>query len=209
MHVVAIVCAYNEAPRIGRVLEVLLTYPGFSKIIAVDDGSTDGTADIGAQSGAQVIRLGVNKGKGEAMQAGVEATDAEVFFFCDADIVGLTHDIIQKTLQPVLTEEKDMFIAARAEKERRYLGFTYSPLFDGQRAVRRELWEQVPARYKKAFAIEAALNHIAIRSPRGLGYALYPITQTRKEEKQGYWKGSLARLDMCSQIVATKISLYV
>ena len=137
------------------------------------------------------------------MQMGVEAAHGDVLFFCDADIIGLTHAIIAGILAPVVQGEKEMFIGARREKERRVGTFVYSPLLDGQRAVTRELWERIPARFKRGFAIESALNHYA----QGFGYRLYDITQTKKEEKRGYFMGRLARCAMYGEIIFAKAAL--
>src|ERR1700729_1128353 len=41
-----IICAFNEAPRIGAVLAVATMHPLLAEVIVVDDGSTDGTTDI-------------------------------------------------------------------------------------------------------------------------------------------------------------------
>jgi hypothetical protein len=41
-----IVCAYNEAPRIGAVLMVATAHPMLAEIIGVDDGSTDTTDEV-------------------------------------------------------------------------------------------------------------------------------------------------------------------
>lgn len=205
----AIVAAYNEAPRIGRVLEILTSYPGFFEVIVVDDGSTDGTADIARGWGVRVVRIGRNLGKGAAMERGVKAACGSVLFFCDADIIGLTHDIVTAILSPVLRGKKDMCIAARASKVRHLgFGFYYTPLLDGQRALTRALWNKVPARFKQRFEIESALNHFARDSKRGLDYLLYDqISHVKKEEKRGFIRGRLARIAMYRDVVATRTRL--
>jgi len=67
-----IVPAYNEAGAIaGTVRDVHRHAPSFD-VLVVDDGSTDPTADIAAEAGAQVIRLPFNLGIGGAVQAGYQ-----------------------------------------------------------------------------------------------------------------------------------------
>lgn len=199
----AIVPAYNEAPRIGRVLEALMSFPGFAEIIVVDDGSTDGTAGAAARFDARVVRSERNLGKGAALERSVQVASGDILFFCDADIVGLTRKIIADTLAPVMRDEYDLFIAARREKERRLGPFVFSPLLDGQRALTRSLWERIPAQFKRGFAIETAMNHYAER----LGYQLHDITQVKKEAKRGVLAGTCARYDMYREILLTKVRL--
>src|SRR5437588_12132308 len=66
----AIVPAYNEAQSIGDVVASLRRCaPGF-EVLVVDDGSTDGTADMARSAGAMVVRLPFNLGIGGAVQTG-------------------------------------------------------------------------------------------------------------------------------------------
>lgn len=206
----AIVPAYNEAPRIARVLEVLTAYRGFHEVIVVDDGSTDGTADIAARFGVRVIKSERNLGKGAALERGVRASRGDIFFFCDADIVGLSPAFIGAVVGPVARGERDMFIGVREKKIRRFaFGVTWTPLLDGQRALARSLWESVPQEYKKRFQIEPALNYFAAQSTRGLGYmASGEISQMRKEEKLGLIHGKLARFEMYRQLIVTHLRLW-
>jgi len=67
-----IVPAWNEAEAIGATLaEITAANPGVD-VVVVDDGSTDGTADIAQASGAIVLRLPFNLGVGGAMRTGYE-----------------------------------------------------------------------------------------------------------------------------------------
>ena len=83
--------AFNEQEAIGASLRSLLAldYPHDKlEIVAVDDGSTDGTlAAIRALDSDRVtvIALPTNQGKRAAMAAGIKATDAEVVAFVDSD----------------------------------------------------------------------------------------------------------------------------
>ena len=202
MEVTALVPAYNEAPRIGRVLETLATSPGFKEIIVADDGSDDGTEEVAAKW-ATVLRTS-HKGKGEALSLGVSAARGECLFFCDADIIGLTHVHIDAILSPVLSGQKEMSVGVRAEKMRRFLWWEWTPLLDGQRAVTRALWERVPAEYKRGHRMDLVLNHYAQRST---SYCVIPVQQVVKEEKRGWLVGRWHRIAMYFDLFCTHVEL--
>ena len=88
--VAVVVPAHNEARVIERTLRCLLAsdYPAFA-VIVVDDGSTDGTADVvrRAFAGEPRIRLlqQPNRGKAAALEHGWRATAAPIVVTLDAD----------------------------------------------------------------------------------------------------------------------------
>jgi glycosyltransferase involved in cell wall biosynthesis len=65
--ILALIPAYEEAPRIGAVVGAARPY---LPVIVVDDGSTDATSDRAREAGATVIRQEPNAGKGAALRAG-------------------------------------------------------------------------------------------------------------------------------------------
>lgn len=68
-NVCVIVPTYNNAGTLGEVLRSVLTYT--DRVIVVNDGSTDGTADVLAGfPGLDVISYSVNEGKGKALRRG-------------------------------------------------------------------------------------------------------------------------------------------
>ena len=82
--ITAIIPAYNEEKTIGSV--VLGTLEHVSKVIVVDDGSSDKTSQIARLAGAEVLVHPVNKGKGAALKTGFKAVeDAKIIVTLDSD----------------------------------------------------------------------------------------------------------------------------
>jgi glycosyltransferase involved in cell wall biosynthesis len=205
----AIVPAYNEAARIAPVLEVLVSYPGFTEVLVVDDGSTDGTGEVAAARGARVVKSPKKSGKGAAMQRGVDAAAGEVLFFCDADIVGLTHETIEEILDPVRGGETEMFIGMidRRIYDAPFI-IRFVPLLGGIRALSRALWKRTPRRFKQGFEIETALNYYADHPGRPQHKVFPGLSQTVKEKKYGVLRGTYWRWRMVLDILATNWALH-
>ena len=87
--VAAIVPAYNEALRIGKVLEPLSRTKVLKEIIVVDDGSTDETSQVVSKfKNVRYLKNLKNMGKSYSMERGVNETRLPIIFFCDADVEG-------------------------------------------------------------------------------------------------------------------------
>ncbi|MDQ6630915.1 MAG: glycosyltransferase family 2 protein [Verrucomicrobiota bacterium] len=66
--IAVVIPCLNEAETIGALVEKVRRILPF--VLVVDDGSTDQTASLAAQSGAEIIRHSEPQGKGAALQAG-------------------------------------------------------------------------------------------------------------------------------------------
>jgi glycosyltransferase involved in cell wall biosynthesis len=209
--VVGVVCAYNEASFLDEVLRVLVACPELTEVIVVDDGSTDATSDVVERDFPEVrlIRHGTNAGKGRAMRTGVEAAPhASVIFFCDADMRGMTHEMIDAVVQPVRRGLADMVVAQRPSVFYHLPWiFSLAPKLSGVRAVRRSVWNRVPDIYKRRFQIEAALNYFAAQKGTMWCIVVDGLNQVIKERKYGLVKGFVARLRMCFEIVHAMLRL--
>jgi GT2 family glycosyltransferase len=86
-----IVCTHNGAQRIDACLRSLiaLDYPDY-EVIVIDDGSTDGSEKIAADSGVRVIAT-ENRGLSAARNTGIEAAENEIIAFCDDDCAADPH----------------------------------------------------------------------------------------------------------------------
>lgn len=84
-----VIPAFNEAQVIAQVLaELLAEFANHSidaEVIVVDDGSTDGTAEIAARAGVRVLQHHSNRGYGAALKTGILSATHEVVAIIDAD----------------------------------------------------------------------------------------------------------------------------
>ncbi len=108
MTITAILPAFNEEVSIGSI--VFHAKQHADKVIVVDDGSTDSTAEKARLAGAEVIRHNINMGKEAALRAGLRiATQngAEIIVTMDSDG---RHDPadIEKLAEPILRGEADL-----------------------------------------------------------------------------------------------------
>ena len=112
-----IIPARNEAERIGQVLEGIVgsveNVPVLT--IVVDDGSSDRTAEIAQEHGAQVVTHAINLGKGAAMKTGclaALAASCDVLVLMDADGQHRPSDL-PAIVGPVLSGQADLVLGKR------------------------------------------------------------------------------------------------
>lgn len=92
--VTIVVPAYDEAERLGRLVQALTESVDRSgvELVVVDDGSTDDTADIARKLldshgwDGRVVVFPVNRGKGAAVRAGVGVARGGAIVVMDADL---------------------------------------------------------------------------------------------------------------------------
>jgi cellulose synthase/poly-beta-1,6-N-acetylglucosamine synthase-like glycosyltransferase/peptidoglycan/xylan/chitin deacetylase (PgdA/CDA1 family) len=99
--VTVIVPAYNESAGIEAAVRSLLASDHPVEVIVVDDGSTDGTADLVESlrlPGVRVIRQ-QNAGKPAALNTGIAAASFELLVMVDGDTV-FEPDAVRRLVQP-------------------------------------------------------------------------------------------------------------
>ncbi len=115
--VAVIVPAYNEAENLPETLSLMPAHrvPGM-RVIVVDDGSTDGTADVAERNGAHVVvRHQTNRGLGAALRTGLATArelDARAAVYIDAD-GEYAPSQIPDLLAPIDAGEADYVLGSR------------------------------------------------------------------------------------------------
>jgi glycosyltransferase involved in cell wall biosynthesis len=111
-----VIPAFNEAEGIGSVLAKLLSEGPWLEVLVVDDGSTDGTAEVAEAAGARVVRHPYNKGNGAAVKTGLREARGDVVLLMDGDG---QHDPEDARTLVSLVGVHDMVIGARAAGDQR------------------------------------------------------------------------------------------
>lgn len=197
---VAIVCAKDEAPRIGAVLDVLVP---LLPTLVVDDGSTDGTDVIARSKGAAVLRLSPNRGKGRAMLAGYlcakKVPGIDSIFFCDADLLGLDKSHVITAVNG-LSQGFDMVVGLRD------YGRTWNriqprlPLISGERAVRTKYLDTMPREYWNGYGVEVSMNDHVARSGGIIGTVVFENVSIVKKWAKDADLGAARMLDMVAEV---------
>lgn len=115
VRVAVVIPAFQAVATIGDVVtRARAALPG-AQIIVVDDGSTDGTGEVGRGKGATVVTHPRNRGKGVALRTGTERARSEsaaVIVTLDADGQHPPADI-PRLLEPIAQGQADVVLGAR------------------------------------------------------------------------------------------------
>jgi dolichol-phosphate hexosyltransferase len=104
-----VIAAKQEAPSLGGVIDRTRRYA--NEILVVVGQSTDGTADVAARSGANVLP-DRGRGKGRAIRQAIPHIRTPVTVFLDADGSHDPEDI-PLLVEPILAGEADHVVASR------------------------------------------------------------------------------------------------
>jgi glycosyltransferase involved in cell wall biosynthesis len=181
MTVSFIIPAYNEATTIAELIERVDALPFEKQLVVVDDGSTDGTAEILAtlsegRTDLLVLRQ-ENQGKGAAIRAAIPHLTGEIAVIQDADLEYDPVDVPQ-LIEPLERGVADVVFGSRlsgGRPQRAYLFWhlvgnrflsllacvlyntTLSDIETGYKAFRTEILKSLDLR-ESSFAIEPEIT---------------------------------------------------
>jgi glycosyltransferase involved in cell wall biosynthesis len=121
--------AWNEAQSLPQVLAELKSELPELDVVVIDDGSTDGTADVARTAGAEVVAFGSNRGLREAVAAGWSYAHEHGYWVCgrvDADGQHPAAEL-RRLLERVRAGECDVAIGSRFVSGDGYAAYRYLP----------------------------------------------------------------------------------
>jgi glycosyltransferase involved in cell wall biosynthesis len=180
-----IVTAHNEADRLPATLEALAAAFPDARILVADDGSTDGSAEVAAQHGAEVVRSERNVGKGGVATLAAQrllplASGPEprpTILLCDGDLA-TSADQLARLVEEVREGRADLAVAAFAKRVgggfgwalgfarwaiRNRCGYEADAPISGQRALRAEVLPAVVP-FAPRFGMEIGMTIDAVRA---------------------------------------------
>ena len=173
--IVILIPCLNEEITIGKVIHDFQDAIPEAKIIVFDNNSTDRTAAIARECGAEVIpesRLG----KGHVVASMFRKVDADYYVIVDGDDT-YSAEHVRKLLEPVMKEQADMAVAVRLAEYtatsfrplhvfgnnlvRRLVNWIFksnlSDIMSGYRAFSRELVQSIPI-LSSGFEVETEMT---------------------------------------------------
>jgi glycosyltransferase involved in cell wall biosynthesis len=169
--------AHNEEEFIADTVTAIKGIPEVGEIIVIDDASTDRTAALALEAGANVLSLSANMGKGSALNAGLKEVKGEVVALVDGDL-GSTALDVRKLIIPVMENGADMTIAKfpRAKKKggfglvkglsrggiKFFTGMKVNAPLSGQRVMKRSVIDALGG-FESGYGVEVGMTIDAVR----------------------------------------------
>lgn len=200
-----VIPARDEESTVGGVVRGARSAPGVGRVIVVDDGSADRTAEEAARAGATVVAArppGEPGSKAQALALGVEVAESGVLVFFDADILGCRGEHFTALAAPVLAGLASLSCGIVDYGALRNPLFLRLPPITGLRAIRREVFEAIPPERRNGFQIEIMINEVIARRRLPSTIRVLPGLRHRtKIEKAGWRRGLPAHLAMTRELL--------
>lgn len=138
-----IIPAYNEWPRIGKVLATVLSCDEIEEVIVVDDGSTDNTWEVlsRVKNGKLFpIHSDKNLGKAAAVLRGVWQAQWEYIVMIDSDLLHFNDEHVRLLIRPILEDKAHVTLSLRENSLSLYKFFG-TDFVSGERVMPKSIFE--------------------------------------------------------------------
>ena len=121
--------AWNEEGNLPAVLDELRRELPDADVLVVDDGSTDGTADVAREHGTEVLSFEENRGLQSGIAAGYEWALERGYAFCGRVDADGQHPVaeLRRLLELVRSGAADVAVGSRFVSADGYAPYRYEP----------------------------------------------------------------------------------
>jgi glycosyltransferase involved in cell wall biosynthesis len=121
--------AWNEEDNLPAVLDELRHGLPQADVLVVDDGSTDGTAEVARGQGAEVISFGANRGLPAVIAAGYGYALEQGYAFCGRVDADGQHPVAElaRLVEHVREGASDVAVGSRFASGDGYAAYRYEP----------------------------------------------------------------------------------
>lgn len=197
-----VIAAYNEEPRIAKVLEIVEHHQLIDEVIVVNDGSKDDTSKVIKKFAVRLIENEKNMGKTLSVKRGIEAAKNDLIMLLDADLKGLNADSITALSKPVLDGKVDWTLSLRGNSVW-YMKLLKMDWVSGERVIPKSLlldpliWSHPNIGY----GLETLMNKSLLCKDTAFCSVYLPqVIVINKSGKVGFVKGWIGELKMMNQI---------
>ena len=126
---VVFIPAWNEEDNLPAVLDELRQELPQADILVVDDGSTDRTAEVAREQGAEVLSFGLNRGLPAGIAAGYTYALEHEYAFCGRVDADGQHPVAElaRLLQLVEADACDVAVGSRFASGEGFAAYRYRP----------------------------------------------------------------------------------
>ena len=202
MKISCIVPVYNEASRVGAVLDVLVGHELIDEVIVVNDGSTDDSKEIlKSRKGIKLVSYKKNRGKSHAIRIGLEEAGNEWIMTMDSDLKGLNRGNIEDLILPIKNNKTDFAMTLRKNSLGIFKFFKLD-FVSGERIFKKSIIKNLNDLEKlPGFGLEVFLNKIIVKNKMKFVVVNWPnVITPRKSVKFGFWAGVKGDFKMILQI---------
>jgi glycosyltransferase involved in cell wall biosynthesis len=194
-NIVAVIPVYNEEDRIEDTIKALKKIEVLSKIVIIDDGSTDNTLNVVRTLNVDCIKLDKNCGKGYAIKKAIEELNFDILVLVDGDL-GESSSEVEKLIYPVVNNESDVTIAKFPRPLKKggfglvkklakygvymYTGKKIDTTLSGQRVYKKEVIDKITY-IPDRFGIEVAMTVQTLKN----GYNINEIDVNMRHRETG------------------------
>lgn len=199
-----IVPFFNERGRVERTVAELLSWGLFERVIAVDDGSSDGGLREQFEGERfELVKLTENKGKGAAVKAGLEKVDTQAVMLFDADLSRVRSVDFAPVVKMWLKQAKGMVLFKRVETFWTSKLMKFDLWFTGERLLLADELRAVYEEYDpKGYELEHAINQHIFHRNEPVFWAPVAAKNTFKIHKRPITEAVKSEYVMSKQVMA-------